>query len=240
MPMEPMWVQCCTSRHLRRCDKCGSQNLRFLVAVNSEINWLTCDDCAHVFESIVRDIPKASSPHDAAPTVVAERSRLHSHRRARRYRITVLTVFRWVKCHVWTGKRVSRPAMFARLFLALALVAITQTRLDSARWWCSPEVVSALTITPEQAAVIERLYEDSLPGRRQTSEQAMRLTVRVADLIHQGMFGGELLRATEELAGIRAEEGDIRRHTFAVTARVLTRTQRAHLARLLAQHQLME
>ena len=149
----------------------------FLSRSHPEVNWLTCDDCAHVFESIDRDILNASSPHDAASTVVAEPSRLHSHRRAQR--ITVLIVFRWVKCHLSTGKRVSGPAMFARVCLALTLVAITQTRLDSARWWCSPEVVSALTITQEQAAVIERLYEDSLPGRRQTSEQAMRLTVRL-------------------------------------------------------------
>ena len=236
MPMEPMWVQCC-GHDLRRCARCGSQNLRLLVALSPNVNWVTCDDCAHIFEATDYRLPEDSFPTDAPSTATMERPRFQPRRADR---TSVVGVLRRIRCDSWASKGVSRRATFVRLSLSLALVATAQARLDSARWWCSPAVVSALTITQEQAIAIERLYEASLPIRRQTSERAMGLTVRVSDLIHRGVFDRELLQATAELAGVHAEEADVRRRTLENTERVLTQEQRAHLARLLALNGLME
>ena len=91
-------------------------------------------------------------------------------------------------------------------------------------------------MTSEQAAVIEKLYEDSMPSRRQTSEQEARLIVRVAELIQQGVFDAELLQVTQELAGVRAEEDDARRHTLQISANVLAPLQRERLKLLMARH----
>jgi Spy/CpxP family protein refolding chaperone len=235
MPMEPIWVQC-SCRDLQRCDKCGSQNLRLLVALSPNLKWVTCDDCAHVFEAT--HYPKESFPTDTPSTATTEQPRFHPQDLENR--TSVLGVLRRIRCHLWARKGVSTRVTFVRLFLSLALVAAAQTRLDSARWWCSPTVVSALTITQEQATTIERLYNDSLPVQRQTSERIMGLTVRVSDLIHRGIFDNELLQATAELAGVHAEEADIRRRMLQNSERVLTQEQRAHLARLLALNGLME
>lgn len=135
----------------------------------------------------------------------------------------------------------TRSALFRRsCFLCLALVAAAETRLDCARWWCSPSIISALTLTQEQSAAIEQLYEDSLPTRQQTSESVMRLTVHASDLIYQRAYDGELLQTTGELARVRAEEADIRRRALERTERVLTQGQRLRLAQLLALDRLME
>jgi hypothetical protein len=135
----------------------------------------------------------------------------------------------------------TRSASFRRSWiLCFALVAAAEARLDCARWWCSPSIIAALMLTQEQSAAIEQLYQDSLPTRRQTSEQVMRLTVHASDLIYQRVFDDELLQTTSELVRVRAEEADIRRRALEHTERVLTQGQRLHLAQLLALDGLME
>ena len=222
----------------RPCARCGSQNLRLLLALSPQVNWLACDDCAHIFEARDHRIPEESVPTGAPSTPMIKRPRVHPQYLTSR--TSVFGVLGWIRPPLWVSKPVSHRATFVRLSLSLALVATIQARLDSARWWCSPAIVSALTITQEQATAIERLYEDSLPIRRQTSERAMRLTVHVSDLIHRGAFGRELLQATAELAGVHAEEADIRRRMVENSVRVLTHEQRAQLARLRVLSRLME
>ena len=71
--------------------------------------------------------------------------------------------------------------------------------------------MSALRLTPEQAAAVERLYQASLPARRQASEERFGLTGRIAKRIEAGDDDDEPLHLTEKLAKAQSAQCDLRR-----------------------------
>jgi hypothetical protein len=100
--------------------------------------------------------------------------------------------------------------------------------------------VSALELTPRQAAAIERLYQESLPTRQHASEDVIGLTEDIATRLRDGRYDGELLHATERLAGARVTQCELRRHAFERSVQVLTARQRRVLTRLIAAQRIAE
>jgi hypothetical protein len=134
-----------------------------------------------------------------------------------------------------------RPiALLAHGFVLLLILAGTQVHLQSVRWWWSPAVVSALHITPAQAAAIEREYENNLPAQRHASEEVAGTTGRVVDLIRAREYDDELLHTTEKLVRAYQMQGELQQKMLARAARALTPDQRQQLSRLVPEKRVLK
>ena len=137
-------------------------------------------------------------------------------------------------------RRPRRISFLAQGLLLLLILAGTQEHLQSIRWWWSPTVVAALGITSEQAAAIERAYEDSLPAQRHASEEVIDATARVADLIRAQVYDDQLLHLTERLAQAHSTQSELHRKLLERAARALTPEQRRMLGRLDARKRVVD
>ena len=113
-------------------------------------------------------------------------------------------------------------------------------RLEPARWWWSPSIVSALAVTPEQSRAIERLYEDGLPARRSATEDVIGLTEKVARHLRDWAYDDELLKLTGQLVTARRDECDLRRRLLVLSAGPLSHGQREKLMQLIRDRQVAE
>jgi hypothetical protein len=93
--------------------------------------------------------------------------------------------------------------------------------------------VSALAVTPEQARIIEQLYEDGLPARRSASENVIVLTERVEKRLRDGLYDDELLALTSQLVNARRHDCEQRRRILVLSGRPLSLDQREKLTRLI-------
>jgi hypothetical protein len=128
---------------------------------------------------------------------------------------------------------------FVRGVLIVLVLVGTEARLESVRWWCSPTVVSALRLTAEQSAAIDRLYQDSLPARRHGSEEVFGLTGQIAKRIEAGDYDDDTLRLTERLAKAQSAQRQVRRQMLELAAGALSPQQRETLSRLVGEKYVM-
>lgn len=134
--------------------------------------------------------------------------------------------------------RLNRPhqkATHRRVCAALVafLLVCSPAQLEPVRWWWSASIVSTLGVTPEQSSTIERLYEAGLSARRSASEDVINLTEKVARRLRDGVYDGELLKLTSQLANARRNECEQRRGSLALSAKPLSAGQRERLTQLI-------
>jgi hypothetical protein len=103
------------------------------------------------------------------------------------------------------------------------------------RCWRSPRIVSALTITQNQSAALERLYVEGLPTQQHASEDVTFLTEEIVKRLDDGLYDDEQLHLTERLAGALVKQCELRHDALELAVQVLTAPQRGQLARLLAE-----
>jgi hypothetical protein len=125
------------------------------------------------------------------------------------------------------------PSTFARGLVFVLVLTGTEAHLDCLNWWWSPSVVSALRLTAEQSATIEREYQESLPARRRACEEVFSLTREIANRIDAGDYDDDLLHLTERLAKAESTEGEVRRRMLERANRALSPEQRVSLSQLL-------
>jgi hypothetical protein len=113
------------------------------------------------------------------------------------------------------------------------LLVCMPARLEPARWWWSPPIVSALAVTPEQSSTIEQLYEEGLSARRSASENVIVLTEKVEKRLRDGLYDDELLKLTSQLVSARGHDCEQRRQLLVLSARPLSEDQREKLTRLI-------
>ena len=124
-----------------------------------------------------------------------------------------------------------RPALFG--LVVVALVVVRPARLESLRWWRSPRVVSSLHLTASQTASIDRIYQENLAARRRCVERSAQTALKVGQMVHDGEYD-EVLRDTETLAGLAAEDETLRRRLRDRIVAILSPDQRDAMARLVA------
>jgi Spy/CpxP family protein refolding chaperone len=141
--------------------------------------------------------------------------------------------------HLWGPRAASSMtrthrsgALFVHAVLILLVLGHTEATLESDRWWSSPSIVSALGVTPQQLATIERMYEDSLTVTRYASEEATQLTEQITELIVSRVYDERLLHLTEKLEDVRRDQCELRRRMFDSVAQALTPEQREMMAAL--------
>jgi LTXXQ motif family protein len=126
-----------------------------------------------------------------------------------------------------------RAAIRAVLIVAVVTV-ILEARVESTRWWWSPEVVTALRLSRAQSLQLDRAYESSLPMRRRLGEQIVALADRVQLLNDDDAPDEELMPATERLTRAQADRCALRTSLLSAVDVVLTPEQRATFRRLVA------
>jgi hypothetical protein len=131
-------------------------------------------------------------------------------------------------------------ARFTRVFVCAVAVVGTQARLESVRWWWSPPIVSALALTQQQSAALEKLYRESLPTRQRASEDVVGLTDNIASRLQDELYDDELLHLTARLAGARLKQYDLQRAGIELAVHVLTPSQRAELTRLIVEKRITD
>lgn len=128
-----------------------------------------------------------------------------------------------------------RTALRCLLVLA-ALTVMLQARVESTRWWWTPDAVAALRLTPDQSRALDRLYEGTLPERRRLAERIVALADRVQQLNDSDAADTDLMPATERLVHAQEQRCELRVGFVAGAERILSPAQRRTFHRLLAQH----
>jgi hypothetical protein len=131
-------------------------------------------------------------------------------------------------------------ARFTRVLVCAVVVVGTQTHLQSVRWWWSPPIVSALALTQQQSAALEKLYRESLPTRQHASEDVVGLTDDIATRLQDELYDDELLHLTAKLAGARLKQYDLQRAGIESAVHVLTPSQRDELTRLIVEKRITD
>ena len=129
----------------------------------------------------------------------------------------------------------ARISTLVRGLLFTVVLVGTEARLESVRWWCSPTVVSALRLTAEQSAAIDRLYQDSLLAQRHGSEDVFGLTGQIAKRMEAGDYDDDTLRLTERLAKAQSAQREVRRQMLELAVGALSPQQRETLSRLVGE-----
>ena len=124
-----------------------------------------------------------------------------------------------------------------RIAFCLVLAAFVVGRpapLQPLRWWRSPPVVKALSLSGTQLHIIEQLYAETLPAQRRSTERLVDTINHVSRLIKEGNYGDDMLRQTEEVARATAEERALSLKLNDAAVSVLSPTQRQTLTLLLS------
>ena len=125
--------------------------------------------------------------------------------------------------------------MRMRIGLALfAFVLVSDQRLlESVRWWQSSRVISAIKLTPAQAAHIEASYASTLNTRCRLSESLAHAMAHVGQLNElDDPPDGDLLAATQQLGRVAHEQSQMEMTDEWRAFDILSSEQRESLAAL--------
>jgi hypothetical protein len=113
-----------------------------------------------------------------------------------------------------------------RACATVILVACVPTPIDSAYWWRSPRVVTALGLSAAQARSIDRIYRETLPERLARARRAEAAHVHLEHLLETQGPAEDFELAATQAANADAAMSRARTLMLYRMSRVLTRRQR--------------
>jgi outer membrane protein TolC/Spy/CpxP family protein refolding chaperone len=120
--------------------------------------------------------------------------------------------------------------LLAQAVSAAALEASDQTQPPS--WWRSDEFRTALSLTPDQVAQIDSIFQATLPELRQDMDELDRLEARLSRLIENDAEETVIARHIDRVETARANVNKTRSLMLVRMRRVLTPEQRARMRTL--------
>ena len=111
---------------------------------------------------------------------------------------------------------------------ALGLIC-APTTIESARWWYSPRVTAALTLTPDQSRRIQDIYDSHRRERYAAVARCERARVEAERAMAIGLPEEDFERALSAYAEAEAERRRVRTLMLYRMWRVLSTQQRARL-----------
>ena len=120
--------------------------------------------------------------------------------------------------------------LLAQAVSAAALEASDQAQPPS--WWRSDEFRTALSLTPDQVARIDSIFQATLPELRQDMDELDRLEARLSRLIENDAEETVIARHIDRVETARANVNKTRSLMLVRMRRVLTPEQRARMRTL--------
>ena len=120
--------------------------------------------------------------------------------------------------------------------VVFGLVACIPTPIESARWWYSPRVTAALTLTPDQSRRIQDIYDSHRPERYAAVARCERARIAAERAMAVGLPEEDLERALSVYAEAEADRRRVRTLMLYRMWKVLSTQQRARLESFSKRH----